>query len=480
MALAAILAAVYLRTLLPTVGYRGDTAKFDFVGHVLGVPHAPGYPTYVVVNHLFARLVPVGSTAWRANLLSALFAVVAVVVVDRTLRQLGVRPVLAFAVALGYGLTLTFWAQAVVAEIYTLAVLLMALGIHFLVRWGQSRRDADLLVSLAAFATSLGHSLSVYLLAPGLLAFLLGTDHRALLRRRILLASALLLVFGFAQYGYVVWRTFDPSTAYLETRITGVRSFLAAVSGAGFRSLMWQYGPAELWAERLPLLARLLWREWGLLLVVAAYGVGRLGRAPLNLLLGLSAITVVVFGLEYAIPDVEVVFIPLYFFIAIWVGVGLEGLTRRLRGGWVRAAAVALLIPVAFAAVNLRRADQSGATAVAQATEEALAAMPDGSVVFSPSFEQYMYFAYYVIGGGLEGRRHLYAHPYTDEEMPVAAYCRGETSLDLWTERKTLRPGLAVFVYGDSFAANLARRGLVMSRVTGQLHTVTCADLGTG
>lgn len=479
-ALAAILAVVYIRTLLPTVGYSGDTAKFDFVGYVLGVPHPPGYPTYVVANHLFTHLLPLGSVAWRANLLSALFAVAAVVVVNRTLGRLGVRPVLAFAAALGYGLSLTFWSQAVVAEVYSLTILFMAAGIHFLVRWNQSRSDVDLIAAVAVFATSLGHSLSVYLLGPGLLAFVLATDHRRLLRRKVLVATAVLVALGFAQYGYVAWRTFDPSTAFLESRITGVRSFLAAITGSGFRSLMWQYGPVALWEERLPMFARLVWREWLVLLPVAAYGAVRLGRNPLNLLLGLAAITVTVFGLEYAIPDVEVTFIPLYFFIAIWIGVGLEGLARRLRGRWVQAAAVALLIPVGFGAANLGTVDRSKATATAHAAEEALAAMPDGSVVFSPSFAQYMYFAYYVIGQDLEDRHHIYAYPYTTQEMPVAAYCRGETFLDLWTERRTLRPGLSVFVHGDRFATDLSLHGLVTTRVADQLYAVACPDLQAG
>ncbi len=121
--------------------------------------------------------------------------------------------------------------------------------------------------------------------------------------------------------------------------------------------------------------------------------------------------------------------------------------------------------------------DQSGATGIARAAEESLASMPDESVVFSPSFAQYMYFAYYVIGHGLEDRRRVYAYPYTTQEMPVASYCRGETSLELWTQRKILRPGLAVFVYGDPFAADLARHGLRTVPVTGQLYAVTCADL---
>lgn len=40
----------------------------------MGVAHPPGYPTFTLVNKLFITLLPWGSVAWRANLLSALCA----------------------------------------------------------------------------------------------------------------------------------------------------------------------------------------------------------------------------------------------------------------------------------------------------------------------------------------------------------------------------------------------------------------------
>ncbi|MFN2556709.1 MAG: protein O-mannosyl-transferase family [Nitriliruptorales bacterium] len=477
LALVAGAAFAYLRTLLPTMGFGGDTAKFQFVGYVLGVPHVPGYPTYTVVNFLFTHLVPVGSIAYRANLLSAVFAVAAVAVLDRTLLRLGVRRLLSLAISLSFSLTFTFWSHAVVAEVYTLTVLFMALGLHFLVRWGQLRRDADLLAAMAIFGVALGHALSVYLLAPGLLAYAAVSDRRLLRRPGMILAAFGFVALGFSQYGYLVWRTLDPGTAFLETRITGLRSFVDVVTGAAFRPFMWHYSLRELWADRLPLLVRFLWREWSLLLPVAVYGLVRLGRAPLNVMLVAWALLVTIFGLEYAIPDVYVTFVPTYFVLAVWAGVGLEGIARRLPLRWVAAlTAVALALPLAFAALNLPMVDQSKATRIAEATEEALAAMPDRSVVFSPDFAHYMFFGYYTLGEGLEGKRHIYAYPFESVKAPVAAYCRGETSLLLWPERKSLPPGLRAFAYGDAFARTLALEGLVTSPVIGELFAISCPE----
>ncbi|MDQ3931542.1 MAG: DUF2723 domain-containing protein [Actinomycetota bacterium] len=474
--LVAALAIAYLRTLLPTMGFGGDTAKFEFVGYVLGVPHVPGYPLYTLFNFLFTHLVPVATIAYRANLLSAVFAVAAVATLDRTLLRLGTRRLLALATASAFGLTYTFWSHAVVAEVYTLTVLLLALGLHFLVRWEQTRRDADLLAAMAVFGISLGHALSVYLLAPGLLAYMAATDLRLFRRSGIVLAAVVFVALGFSQYGYLVWRTFDPSTPFLETRITGLQSFVDVVTGAAFRPFMWRYSLAELWAERIPLFAGFLWREWSLVAAIAGYGLVRGGRTPFNLMLVLWALLVTIFGLEYAIPDAYVTFLPTYFVMAVWIGIGLEGIAQRLPSRWAVLVAAALVVPASLAAFNLRLVDQSRATGIAEATEEALTAMPDGSVIFSPDFARYMFFGYYTIGEGLEHRRRIYAYPAESVAPPVLAYCRDAAPVVLWPERKTLPPGLEVFVYGDTFAQDLAHQGLAPSRVTGELFAISCPD----
>src|SRR6185503_20312631 len=66
---------VYLKTLFPGLGGGGDSAKFQYVGSVLGTPHPPGYPLYVLVSFCFAQI-PFGTLAWRINAMSAFFATV--------------------------------------------------------------------------------------------------------------------------------------------------------------------------------------------------------------------------------------------------------------------------------------------------------------------------------------------------------------------------------------------------------------------
>ena len=106
--LALLLGAGYLTTLLPGIGYSGDTIKFQYVGKILGVPHEPGYPLYTVLNHLFVTALPFGSVAYKANLLSAFYAVGACVMLFNLLRLLGIGQIVALVSALAFGFSKGF------------------------------------------------------------------------------------------------------------------------------------------------------------------------------------------------------------------------------------------------------------------------------------------------------------------------------------------------------------------------------------
>ena len=46
----AISLSAYLTTLLPGIGYHGDTTKFQFIGATLNAPHPTGFPTYLLAR----------------------------------------------------------------------------------------------------------------------------------------------------------------------------------------------------------------------------------------------------------------------------------------------------------------------------------------------------------------------------------------------------------------------------------------------
>ncbi len=96
-----------------------DDGLFIMSSYFLGVDHPPGYPLMTVLGKLFT-LLPVGSIAFRVHLLSAFFGGLTCVALWLVIRSLLGNAVSAYTGALLYGLSSTFWSQAIIAESYTL------------------------------------------------------------------------------------------------------------------------------------------------------------------------------------------------------------------------------------------------------------------------------------------------------------------------------------------------------------------------
>ncbi|MBN1966748.1 MAG: DUF2723 domain-containing protein, partial [Anaerolineae bacterium] len=62
--------ALLLRTVVPTI-YTLDSAEFVIGAQTLGFVHAPGYPLYLTLLHLWLKLLP-GDAGYAGNLFSAL------------------------------------------------------------------------------------------------------------------------------------------------------------------------------------------------------------------------------------------------------------------------------------------------------------------------------------------------------------------------------------------------------------------------
>jgi len=263
---------VYLMTIYPGLFGLGDAAKFAFVGKILGTPHAPGYPLYVMVSHLFSYI-PVGTLAYRMNLLSALFAAVAVAIVYFAGRVLGLERPVALATSLALGFGHAFWSKALYAKGYTLNAALVAAGFLLLLKWGQSRERRHLYAAIAIFALSSGNHLIVIALVPALLLFVIATEPRTALSVRTLLITAGMIAAGLSQYLFVLIRT-RQNAPYLEARATTLRELLDVMLARRWAHEIGAYASADLLHARIPLVTGLVTTELTMAgLVLAAVGL---------------------------------------------------------------------------------------------------------------------------------------------------------------------------------------------------------------
>ena len=215
--LAAVIAAaaiflLYVVTLAPTTAFW-DTSEYIATGYILGIPHPPGNPLFVVLARVWIVLLsPLGlPVAVRVNLLAALtsaaasgfFFLVAHRIAWGLLGDHRRALVGAAASALLGATAFTVWNQSVVNEkVYTVSVLVIAAVTWLAVRWRDRRGEpgSGRLLLVAGYLMILGwsnHTMSL-LPVPALGLMLLMTAPRVLLRRDLWMRALPLVVVGLS------------------------------------------------------------------------------------------------------------------------------------------------------------------------------------------------------------------------------------------------------------------------------------------
>jgi hypothetical protein len=131
----------YVSTLAPTV-LEGDAALFEYTPWVLGVTYPTGFPAYILLGHLWTLLVPIGSVAYRMNLLSAVCGALALACLYPALRRLLESRLAALSAVTIFGTLPTYWRWATEAKSYTLHILLLS-GILWLLSRGGGAKNLE-------------------------------------------------------------------------------------------------------------------------------------------------------------------------------------------------------------------------------------------------------------------------------------------------------------------------------------------------
>ncbi len=424
--------ALYLATLAPTILYytddMKDSAVLPAIAYTLGISHPTGYPTYTLLTYLFTFL-PVGDVAYRVNLASAVFGALAVALLYAVGYGLSRRIAAAVVGAAAFGVSGLFWSQTVIAEVYTLHVLFLALAVFVLLVWRDRREDKYLLLAAFLIGLSMTHHLTSGLLLPAAALFVLLVEPRKVLEWKLVLGGAGLFLLALVPYAYLPIRArMDPALNVEDP--SNWERFEDLLTGGEFKSKMWAFGPEELPGRFFMYLDHLSGQLHWAIVMAAIVGFVYLlvkDRAAAAML-GFLFFGFLLYALEYDIEDVHYYFIPTYALLAVCASVGLGALIEESeaaagrfgpRGRRAAAVAVSLLalatalwgLPGTYREVDMSK-DYEGrriVEVVARETE------PNAIVIHHRSPLHYMRL--------VEGRREditLWSFPQPDDRREVA------------------------------------------------------------
>jgi hypothetical protein len=233
-------AALYFVTLAPSTA-MWDTSEYIAAAYVLGLPHPPGNPLFVLLGKVFTLLPVAPGAAMRVNVLAAVCSAASAglwfLITERVLaswmRERWQRVVGGALAALVGATAFTVWSQSVVNEkVYTVALVGVALIAWLTVRWSDEPDGpkADRWLVLIAYLLGLGYAnhMAGFLAAPAVGLAVVLRRPRTLARPKLLLAAGGALVLGMTPFATQPIRAaFDPAQNTGEVT--------ACTNGIGFR-----------------------------------------------------------------------------------------------------------------------------------------------------------------------------------------------------------------------------------------------------
>lgn len=411
--LAISLLGLYLRTMAPGLTWaNGGSDGGDLITAAAtgGIAHPTGYPLYLLLARLF-QLLPVGSLAFRTNLMSAVCTVLGAVlvyrIVSRSLVTTGTIPSWPAGMAAGYayGLAPLIWSQAVITEVYALHSLLVVLILYLYIQpvpvSSSSQKRLDSWRGLV-LGLGLGNHITTIFLVPvalwvgsvneqtvpeetsGLKQRWFGNlkaDRAALLRQLTWFGA------GLCVYLIIPLRALAHPPVNWGNPVT-LERFWWLVSGGVYPGYYLQTSLPEIW-EQLQTGAALLLQQFGLPGVVT----GLIGlvvfftRSRLYIFTVWTAVASLAFAMFYNSVDSYIYLIPMFISFAIWIGLGMAGLVNLFAQRYsIFGLGIGLLLIGYFLVRPISYMTQVDASRDQQAEafgKEVLAAVPANAIVFA-------------------------------------------------------------------------------------------------
>jgi len=345
--------ALYAATAAPGTLF-GDPSEYQFIPAILGIAHPPGYAFYTLLAKLWQLAVPVGTVAFRTNLLASAvggWVVTAVYLLvsdmqsawidwhpdvggegSQTISVDAMVPCLsAVFAALVLAAAPDLWQHAIHANAHIVSAGLAVTHLWLLARWWRTGRDGW----LGAFGVTMGlavtHHPITLMGVPAYGLFMLSVRGRELFRWSTLVILASTVLVGLSPLLYYPLRS--PAAPFGPTDMNTWDGFTRHITARGLRVNLFHFGLADQ-LDRTLVFWSLLRLQYPLpvILLIPVGLVLLVRRVPrLALLMGGFVVGHLAFTLN-TVQDVMAYLLPPFAALAGLAGVGAWGLLIGVSG----------------------------------------------------------------------------------------------------------------------------------------------------
>jgi len=168
---------VYILTMAPTVSFW-DCGEFIATSYILGVPHPPGAPFYLLLGNIFSSLPLFDDIGARINFISPIASALSVmflylIIVYLIEEYRGktkdnfdaiINYGSAFVASLTFAFTDSHWFNAVEAEVYSVSTFFTSIVVWMILKWSRNHNKSWNLRYLLIIIYMLGLAIGVHLL----------------------------------------------------------------------------------------------------------------------------------------------------------------------------------------------------------------------------------------------------------------------------------------------------------------------------
>ncbi len=244
-----VVLSVYLYSIAPTASFW-DCGELIACSYILGIPHPPGTPLFVMLGRIFSLIPLAREIAFRVNFLTAFFGAISCALIylivfklislqksTQSLRQRFsfIPHIAGIAGAFSLAFAFSFWDNCVEAEVYTPCVVAALLVLYLALIWRDKVEQGigdNRIVLFAIYLLFLSagiHFTPLMILFP-LLVFAFLVDRKSILQLHIIELIVLFLIIvavaGLDLVDYFVLFLASPSVALIQIFHTNIWLFI--------------------------------------------------------------------------------------------------------------------------------------------------------------------------------------------------------------------------------------------------------------